>query len=85
MNNFIINKLPCVIRKKFTDEGILDMVEYWFEHYKSVGDSHYNYSNHHRILAIYWGKIIDRVLEDLDTELTDNQIERVCNWINNNY
>lgn len=85
MNNLVINKLPCVIREKFSEDQIIEMVHQWFEHYINVGDSHYNYSNHNRILSIYWDKIIDRVLEDLDTELTDNQIERVCNWIDNNY
>ena len=70
--------IPVVVCSAFTDATLEEMIEYWLNHYTANGDSHYRDTPDWKIREIYWDKIVDRVIQDLDTELSDEEIERFC-------
>jgi len=55
-------------RSAYSDSDLIDRVNYWLDHYKKYGDSHYSDTQDFRILEIYWDKILDRVLNELEIE-----------------
>ena len=67
-----------VIASAFSDAELESMIEYWLYHYTANGDSHYSDTKDWRIREIYWDKIVDRVIEDVNIEMTDNEIEKFC-------
>lgn len=70
--------IPSVVCSAFTDATLEEMINYWLNHYTANGDSHYSDTPDWKIREIYWDKIVDRVIQDLDTELSDNEIDRFC-------
>jgi len=62
----------------FSDADLENMINHWLDHYTNNGDSHYSDSPDWRIREIYWEKIVDRVIEDVNTEMTDEEINRFC-------
>lgn len=67
----------------FIDIQLEDMINEWSEYYEKNGDSHYNDTPDWRIREIYWDKIVDRVIEDLDIELSDDEIDQLCDRLSN--
>jgi hypothetical protein len=82
MNTDSNTKKPCAIHdvvcSAFTDATLEDMINHWLNHYTSNGDSHYSDTPDWKIREIYWDKIVDRVIQDLDTELSDEEIDKFC-------
>ena len=72
-----------VVCSTFTNEKLEDMMNFWFDHYKVNGDSHYRDTTDFRIREIYWDKVVDRVIEDVNTEMTDEEVERLCDRLAN--
>lgn len=75
------NKQSCqnaVIASAFSDAELETMINYWLDHYTANGDSHYSDTKDWRIREIYWDKIVDRVIEDVNIEMTDSEIEKFC-------
>lgn len=72
-----------VICSNFSDSELETMMDNWFDHYQNVGDSHYVDTPDFRIREIYWDKVVDRVIEDVNIEMTDNEIEQFCNRLAN--
>lgn len=68
----------AVISSAFSDAELENMINYWLDHYTANGDSHYSDTNDWRIREIYWDKIVDRVIEDVNIEMTDSEIEKFC-------
>ena len=62
-----------------SDEELENMFNYWLDHYTTNGDSHYNDTPDWKIREIYWDKIVNRVIEDMNEEMTDEEIEEFCN------
>lgn len=63
---------------EFSDSELENMINYWLDHYTANGDSHYDDTKDWRIREIYWDKIVDRVIEDINIEMTDAEIELLC-------
>ena len=59
-----------------------EMINTWLDHYIANGESHYSDTPDWKIRDIYWDKIVDRVLSDLDIDLTDEEIEKMCDRLN---
>lgn len=70
--------IPVVVCSAFSDATLEEMIDYWLNHYTANGDSHYNDTPDWKIREIYWDKIVDRVIQDLDTELSDEEIDKFC-------
>lgn len=68
----------AVIASAFSDTELENMINYWLDHYTANGDSHYSDTKDWRIREIYWDKIVDRVIEDVNIEMTDSEIEKFC-------
>jgi hypothetical protein len=66
-----------------SDSKLENMIEYWINHYTKNGDSHYSDTKESRIIEIYWDKILDRVIEDVNIEMTDTEIEKFCDRLAN--
>ena len=62
----------------FSDEQLENMINTWLDHYTANGESHYIYTPDWKIREIYWDKIVDRMIEDVDTEMTDMEIDKFC-------
>lgn len=75
--------IPDVVCSAFTDTTLEEMINYWLDHYTANGDSHYSDTPDWKIREIYWDKIVDRVIQDLDTELSDDDIDRFCDRLAN--
>jgi len=67
-----------VVCSAFSDAELEDMMNTWFDHYQANGESHYSDTPDFRIREIYWDKVVDRVIEDVNTEMTDEEVERFC-------
>jgi predicted metallo-beta-lactamase superfamily hydrolase len=70
--------ITAVIASAFSDAELENMINYWLDHYTANGDSHYSDTKDWRIREIYWDKIVDRVIEDVNIEMTDSEIEKFC-------
>jgi hypothetical protein len=68
----------AVIASAFSDTKLESMINYWLDYYTKKGNSHYSDTKDWRIREIYWDKIVDRVIEDLNIEMTDSEIEKFC-------
>jgi len=68
----------AVIASAFSDAELENMINYWLDHYTANGDSHYSDTKDWRIREIYWDKIVNRVIEDVNIEMTDSEIEKFC-------
>lgn len=68
----------AVIASAFSDAELENMINYWLDHYTANGDSHYSDTKDWKIREIYWDKIVDRVIEDVNIEMTDSEIEKFC-------
>ena len=62
----------------FSDGQLEDMINHWLDHYTANGESHYSNTPDWKIREIYWDKIVSRVIEDVNTEMTDEEVERFC-------
>ena len=80
--NEALNKTD-VIASAFSDAELENMINYWLDHYTANGDSHYSDTKDWRIREIYWDKIVDRVIEDVNIEMTDSEIEKFCDRLAN--
>jgi uncharacterized protein (DUF2236 family) len=69
----------AVIGTAYSDADLQDMVNYWFDHYTRYGESHYADTKDWRIFEIYWDRILDRVLNEL--EITDEEVEPMADRI----
>ena len=67
----------------YTDAELIEMVNYWVDHYTRNGDMHYADTKYERIVEIYWDRIIERVANELVG--TDSQVDAICERINNIY
>ena len=70
--------ITAVIASAFSDSELENLINYWLDHYTANGDSHYSDTKDWRIREIYWDKIVDRVIEDVNIEMTDSEIEKFC-------
>jgi hypothetical protein len=70
--------IGAVVCSAFSDGQLEDMINYWLDHYTGNGDSHYSDTPDWKIREIYWDKIVNRVIEDVNTEMTDEEIDRFC-------
>jgi hypothetical protein len=68
----------AVVCSAFSDGQLEDMINYWLDHYTANGDSHYGDTPDWKIREIYWDKIVSRVIEDVNTEMTDEEVDRFC-------
>lgn len=69
----------AVIGSAYSDADLEDRVNYWLDHYTRYGESHYADTKDWRILEIYWDRILDRVLNEL--EITDEEVEPMADRI----
>ena len=82
MNNLEQNPQSCqtdVVGSAYTDLDLQDRVNYWLDHYTKYGDSHYADTKDWRIVEIYWEKILDRVLNELEIE--EHEVEPMADRI----
>ena len=70
--------IGAVVCSAFSDGQLEDMINYWLDHYTANGDSHYSDTPDWKIREIYWDKIVSRVIEDVNTEMTEEEIDRFC-------
>jgi len=68
-----------VVGSAYSDADLQDRVNYWLDQYTKYGDSHYADTTDWRILEIYWEKILDRVLNELEIE--ENEVEPMADRI----
>lgn len=68
-----------VVGSAYTDLDLQDRVNYWLDHYTKYGESHYTDTKDWRILEIYWDKILDRVLNELEIE--EHEVEPMADRI----
>lgn len=66
-----------------SDSDLENMIDFWLEHYIRYGDSHYNDTTDSKIREIYWDKIVGRVIEDVNIEMSDKEIEKFCDRLSN--
>ena len=71
--------LWAVIGTAYSDADLQDRVNHWFNHYTKYGESHYADTKDWRILEIYWDKILDRVLNELEIE--EHEVEPMADRI----
>jgi hypothetical protein len=71
--------LGAVISRAYSDADLQDRVNHWLDHYTRCGESHYADTKDWRILEIYWDRILDRVLNEL--EITDEEVEPMADRI----
>ena len=70
--------IGAVVCSAFSDGQLEDVINYQLDHYTANGDSHYSDTPDWKIREIYWDKIVSRVIEDVNTEMTDKEIDRFC-------
>jgi len=70
--------IPSVVCSAFSNDELENMMSTWFDHYQANGESHYSDTPDFRIREIYWDRVVGRVIEDVNTEMTDEEIERFC-------
>jgi len=64
-----------ILKDKYTDETLIEMVNEQFDYFKKLGDRHYSDTKDEQILEKYWDIIIERVFDGLEIE--ENQIEEM--------
>lgn len=64
------------------DEELQDSANFWLDHYKQVGEKHYEDTPDWKIVELYFDKIVDRVLQDLP-EMSDEENEKIIQRIGN--
>jgi hypothetical protein len=82
---FAIDK-QTINKKKImnkSDAELESMINFWLDHYIANGDSHYSDTREDIIREIYWDKIIDRVIESNDEEMTEDELEIFVERLNN--
>ena len=70
--------IGAVVCSAFSDGQLEGMINDWLDHYTANGESHYIHTPDWKIREIYWDKIVTRVIEDVNTEMTDEEIDRFC-------
>jgi hypothetical protein len=75
--------IHSVVCSAFSDTQLEDMINYWLDHYTANGESHYSDTPDWKIREIYWDKIESRVIEDVNTEMTDEEIDKFCDRLAN--
>ena len=71
--------IGAVVGSAYSDSELEDRVNYWLDYYVKYGESHYADTKDWRILEIYWDKIIDRVLNELEIE--ESEVEPMSDRI----
>jgi hypothetical protein len=71
--------IGAVIGSAYSDSDLQDRVNHWLDHYTRYGESHYADTKDWRILEIYWDKILDRVLNQLEIE--EHEVEPMADRI----
>ncbi len=67
------------IESVYSDDDLRDKVNHWIDHYTRYGESHYSDTKDWRILEIYWDRIVDKVLDELEIE--EHEVESMSNRI----
>lgn len=75
--------MPDVVCSDFSDAQLEDKINYWIDHYTVNGESHNSDTPDWKIREIYWEKIVNRVIEDVNTEMTEDEIDLFCNRLAN--
>jgi len=68
-----------VIGSAYADADLESRVNHWLDHYTIYGESHYSDTKDWKIMEIYWDKILDRVLNEL--EITEEEVEPMADRI----
>ena len=71
--------IAAVIGSAYSDADLQDRVNHWLDHYTKYGESHYADTKDWRILEIYWDRILDRVLNEL--EIKEHEVEPMADRI----
>lgn len=71
--------IGAVIGSAYSDADLQDRVNHWLDHYTKYGESHYANTKDWRILEIYWDRILDRVLNELEIE--EHEVEPMADRI----
>jgi len=69
----------AVIGSAYSDADLESRVNHWLDHYTRYGESHYSDTKDWKIMEIYWDKILDRVLNEL--EITEEEVEPMADRI----
>lgn len=68
-----------IVGSKYSDVELLNMMNYWLDHYVKYGEKHYYDTPDWKILDIYWDNVLDRVLNELEIE--EHEIEPMVDRI----
>ena len=60
----------------YSDADLQDRVEHWLDYYTKYGDRHYADTKDWKIFEIYFGVILEKVLEEL--ELEEKEVEQMA-------
>jgi len=60
------------------DGQLEDMINQWLDHYTANGEKHYIDTPDWKIRELYWDNIVSRVIEDINMEMTDEEIDSFC-------
>jgi hypothetical protein len=71
--------IGAVISTAYSDADLQDRVNHWLDHYTTYGESHYADTKDCRILEIYWDRMLDRVLNELEIE--EHEVEPMADRI----
>mgnify|MGYP000261681198 CR=1 FL=1 len=63
------------------EKELEELLNHWIENYTNNGDSHYSDTPDWKIRDVYWDKIVSRVLEDVDIEMSDDDEEYLCDLL----
>ena len=66
-----------------TDEQLVDVFNFWLEHFKNRGARHYTDTPDWKIQELYYDVILDRILDEIAVEAGTSEeiIERLNNLV----
>lgn len=73
--------IPPVVSSQYTDDEIRKMADELFEYYERFGDRHYSDTSQDRMTEIYWDNVTERLINDIEIDMTDEEIEIFCSWL----
>lgn len=70
-----------MVGSTYSDDELIERVNELVVYYTNNGDSHYDDTKDWRILEIYWNRILDKLLNDL--EIDEQEVEQMSERITN--
>lgn len=83
INNILEKKF--IVNDFFTDEKLIELMNNLFDYYKNNGSFHFKDEQDYVIIRIYYDRMLEKIIDDVEIELNEDDQEILIAHIENIY